>query len=188
MVLRPYRLMVTHVAMEDNLVSCAAFPGHVPQELLILAGTIDVQHPIPFPPFLPRQDPDCFVLPLHYRFDLAGARKLADGAVQWASVERKTSDDAATLDLVIQPAVSGGRFSKRLDWNYAQSLKQCGKTQQAIEVLRRAQLGEAPPDFKTAAGTAIEFWTGLRAQSGEMLEVHRSGQLLRPVLLSLEEA
>ena len=95
--------------------------------------------------------------------------------------------DAATLDLVIQPAVSGGRFSKRLDWNYAQSLKQVGKTQQAIEALRRAQLGEAPDDFKSAAGTAIEFWTGLRAQSGEMLEVHRSGQLLRPVLLSLED-
>jgi tetratricopeptide (TPR) repeat protein len=95
--------------------------------------------------------------------------------------------DPATLDLVIQPAVSGGRFSKRLDWNYAQSLKQCGKTQQAIEVLRRAQLGDAPDDFKAAAGTAIEFWTGLRAQSGEMLEVHRSGQLLRPILLSLED-
>jgi tetratricopeptide (TPR) repeat protein len=97
------------------------------------------------------------------------------------------ANDASTLDLVIQPAVSGGRFSKRLDWNYAQSLKQCGKTQQAIDALRRAQLGDAPDDFKAAAGTAIEFWTGLRAQSGEMLEVHRSGQLLRPILLSLED-
>ena len=97
------------------------------------------------------------------------------------------SGDAATLDLVIQPAVSGGRFSKRLDWNYAQSLKQVGKTQQAIETLRRAQSGEAPEDLKTAAATTIEFWSGLRAQSGEMLEVHRSGQLLRPVLLSIED-
>ena len=95
--------------------------------------------------------------------------------------------DAAALDLVIQPAVSGGRFSKRLDWNYAQSLKQVGKTQQAIEALRRAQLGEAADDFKAAAATAIEFWTGLRAQSGETLEVHRSGALLRPILLSLED-
>lgn len=97
------------------------------------------------------------------------------------------ANDAATLETVIQPAVTGGRFSKRLDWNYAQSLKQCGKTQQAIEALRRAQAGDAPEDFKTAAATTIEFWTGLRAQSGEMLEVHRSGQLLRPVLLSLED-
>jgi tetratricopeptide (TPR) repeat protein len=95
--------------------------------------------------------------------------------------------DAATLELVLQPAVSGGRFSKRLDWNFAQSLKQCGKVQQAIEVLQRSQVGGAPDDFKSAAGTAIEFWTGLRAQSGEMLEVHRNGQLLRPVLLSLED-
>ncbi len=95
--------------------------------------------------------------------------------------------DAATLETVIQPAVSGGRFSKRLDWNYAQSLKQVGKIQPAIEALRQAQLGEVPEDFKSAAATAIEFWTGLRAQSGETLEVHRSGQLLRPVLLSLED-
>ncbi len=97
------------------------------------------------------------------------------------------ANDAATLETVIQPAVTGGRFTKRLDWNYAQSLKQCGKTQQAIEALRRAQSGEAPQDFKAAAASAIEFWTGLRAQSGEMLEVHRSGQLLRPVLLTLED-
>ena len=94
--------------------------------------------------------------------------------------------DAATLETMIQPAVSGGRFTKRLDWNYAQSLKQCGKPQQAIEVLRRAQLGDAPEDFKNAAATTIEFWSGLRAQSGEMLEVHQAGSLLRPVLVSLD--
>ncbi len=96
------------------------------------------------------------------------------------------ANDAATLETVIQPAVSGGRFSKRLDWNYAQSLKQVGKTAQAIEVLRRAQLTDAPEDFKTAAATTIEFWSGLRAQSGEKLEVHQAGSLLRPVLVSLE--
>jgi len=95
--------------------------------------------------------------------------------------------DAAGLELAIQPAVTGGRFSKRLDWNYAQALQQVGKKAQAIDVLRRAQLGEAPDDFKAAAGAAIEFWTGLRAQSGEKLEVHPSGQLLRPVLLSLDD-
>ena len=95
--------------------------------------------------------------------------------------------DAATLDLVIQPAVTGGQFSKRLDWNYAQSLKQVGKTVQAIEVLRRAQVADAPDDFKASAESAIEFWTGLRTQSGEMLEVHPSGQLMRPVLLTLED-
>ena len=95
--------------------------------------------------------------------------------------------DAATLDLIIQPAVTGGHFSKRLDWNYAQSLRQVGKTTQAIEVLRRAQLADAPDDFKASAESAIEFWTGHRAQSGEALEVHPSGQLTRPVLLTLED-
>ncbi len=95
--------------------------------------------------------------------------------------------DAGTLDLVIQPAVTSGRYSKRLDWNYAQSLRQVEKTAQAIEVLRRAQMGDAPADFKSAAESAIEHWTGLRAQSGATLEVHASGQLLRPLVLVLED-
>lgn len=95
--------------------------------------------------------------------------------------------DAETLERAIFPAVTGGRFSKRLDWNYAQSLRQVGKTTEAIEVLRRAQLGDAPDDFKAAAGSSIEFWTGLRAQSGEALDVHPSGQLMRPVLLTLDD-
>jgi tetratricopeptide (TPR) repeat protein len=95
--------------------------------------------------------------------------------------------DAGTLDIVIQPAVTSGRYSKRLDWNYAQSLRQVEKTSQAIEVLRRAQMGDAPADFKAAAESAIEHWTGLRAQSGATLEVHTSGQLLRPIVLTLED-
>lgn len=95
--------------------------------------------------------------------------------------------DAGGLELHIQPAVTGGRYTKRLDWNYAQSLRQVGKGAQAIEVLRRAQMSEAPDDFKTAAENAIEAWTGMRAQAGVGLEVHNSGQLLRPVLLTLED-
>lgn len=95
--------------------------------------------------------------------------------------------DAAALELAIQPAVTGGRYGKRLDWNYAQSLRQVGKTSQAIEALRRAQLSDAPADFKGAAETAIEFWTGLRAQSDEPLQVNAIGQLARPVVLTLEE-
>jgi hypothetical protein len=48
-------------------------------------------------------------------------------------------------------------------------------------------MGEAPADFKTAAESAIEYWTGLRAQSQERLDVHASGQLLRPILLALDD-
>ncbi len=95
--------------------------------------------------------------------------------------------DATTLEVVIQPAVSSGRYTKRLDWNYAQSLRQVDKTSQAIEALRRAQMGDAPADFKAAAESAIEHWTGLRAQSGAAMEVHGSGQLLRPLVLALED-
>ena len=97
------------------------------------------------------------------------------------------AQDGATLESAIQPAVTGGRFSKRLDWNFAQALRQVGKNAQAIDVLRRAQMSDVPDDFKSAAARAIEFWTGLRAQSGEKLEVHPSGQLLRPVLLALDD-
>lgn len=95
--------------------------------------------------------------------------------------------DGETLELVIQPAVTGGRYSKRLDWNYAQALRQVGKTTLAIEVLQRARLSEAPDDFKVGAEAAIDFWTGLRAQSAEKLEVHPSGTLLRPLLLTLND-
>ena len=95
--------------------------------------------------------------------------------------------DAETLEVAIHPAVTGGRYSKRLDWNYAQSLRQVGKTALAIETLRRAQLSDAPEEFKSAAESAIEFWTGLRAQSDEPLQVNPIGQLVRPVVLTLED-
>jgi tetratricopeptide (TPR) repeat protein len=95
--------------------------------------------------------------------------------------------DGATLELVIRPAVTGGRFSKRLDWNFAQSLRQLGQTEKAVEILRTAQLGEAPEDFKKAAESAIEFWNGQRAQAEGALETHQAGTLLRPVLLTLED-
>lgn len=95
--------------------------------------------------------------------------------------------DLESLDLVMKPAVTSGKYSKRLDWNYAQALHQLGKTAQAIELLRRAQMGEAEADFKTAAESAIEHWTGLRAQSDERVETHRSGQLLRPIVLALAD-
>lgn len=97
------------------------------------------------------------------------------------------AEDAGGLELYIQPAVTGGRYSKRLDWNYAQSLRQVGKSTLAIEVLRRAQMSEAPDDFKAAAESAIEVWTGMRVQGGVGLEVHSSGQVLRPVLVTLED-
>lgn len=95
--------------------------------------------------------------------------------------------DAGALEVVIQPAVTGGSYTKRLDWNYAQSLHQLGKTAQAIEALRRAQLSGAADDFKAAAESAIEAWTGMRVMSQVTLEIHPSGQLMRPVLLTLED-
>lgn len=97
------------------------------------------------------------------------------------------AEDAGSLELHILPAVTGGRYTKRLDWNYAQSLRQVGKVSQAIEALRRAQLNEAPDDFKSAAENAIEAWTGMRAQAAVGLQVHTSGQLLRPVLVTLDD-
>lgn len=95
--------------------------------------------------------------------------------------------DIETLDLIVQPALTGGNYSKRLDWNYAQGLKQAGNDERAVEVLQRALRLAPPADFKAAAETTLDFWAGLRVQGEEKIEVHPSGTLLRPILLTLPD-
>ena len=96
--------------------------------------------------------------------------------------------DAEKLAEVIEPAVRLGKYSKRLDWNYAQALRQLDRTSEAIALLRDAAATDgAPPDFKQAAAVTIDFWNGLLANGEVPLETHRAGALRRPVLLSLED-
>lgn len=105
---------------------------------------------------------------LHYTAALGGAR------------------DFEKLVSVIKPLVESGKFSKRINWNYAQVLQQSGLTDDAIRVLRDAASGDAPPDFKQAVATTIEAWSGELTGCGVPLEVHQSGFLQRPVLLVID--
>ena len=96
--------------------------------------------------------------------------------------------DAEKLAEAIEPAVRRGKYSKRLDWNYAQALHQLDRTTGAIALLRDAAASDgAPADFKQAAAVTIDFWKGLLANGEIALETHRAGALRRPVLLALED-
>jgi len=88
---------------------------------------------------------------------------------------------------VIKPKVETGNYSKRLDWNYAQVLQQIGLSSDAIAVLRKAAAGEAPANFKAAAETMIDAWSGVLSGCGVQLEVHGAGFLQRPVVLALDD-
>jgi tetratricopeptide (TPR) repeat protein len=95
--------------------------------------------------------------------------------------------DFEKLVSVIKPQVDSGKFSKRINWNYAQVLQQVGLTDDAVRVLREAAVaGDVPPDFKTAVATTIEAWTGELTGCGVQLEVHQSGFLQRPILLTID--
>jgi len=94
--------------------------------------------------------------------------------------------DFEKLVSVIKPLVESGKFSKRINWNYAQVLQQIGLTDDAIRVLRDAVAGEAPEDFKTSVATTIEAWSGELTGCGVQLEVHQSGFLQRPILLTID--
>jgi len=95
--------------------------------------------------------------------------------------------DFEKLVNIIKPKIATGKYSKRLDWNYAQVLQQIGLTSDAVGVLRMAAAGDAPDNFKSAAETMIDAWSGVLSGSGVQLEVHSSGFLQRPVVLALED-
>lgn len=98
------------------------------------------------------------------------------------------SREFAKLASVIKPAVESGRYSRRLDWNYAQVLREAGLTNDAIAVLRKGLNDpNAPEDFKKMSVTVIDAWTGYLAGSGSRLEVHPAGVLPRPVLITLPD-
>ncbi|MCX6977426.1 MAG: hypothetical protein NTX04_05675, partial [Verrucomicrobia bacterium] len=134
------------------------------------------------------------------------ARKRGDAsfAVKWAAQAHAIAPDSEDVLLhytaalgeakgfeklvsVIKPQVESGKFSKRVDWNYAQVLQQMGLATDAVGVLRKAMAGEAPDDFKASCSLMIDAWSGLLAGSGIPLEVHKSGFLQRPVVLVLDD-
>jgi tetratricopeptide (TPR) repeat protein len=132
------------------------------------------------------------------RADFGRAMQLAERACQMAPDSEEAllhfsatigdARDVTRLARDIKPKVESGKFSKRLDWNYAHVLHQLGLTSDAINALKKAASEEnAPDDFKAACSTSIEAWSGILTGSGIPLEVHSSGVLLRDVLLKLED-
>lgn len=113
--------------------------------------------------------PDVEDVVLHYTASLGEAR------------------DFEKLVSVIKPLIDSGKFSKRLNWNYAQTLQQSGLVDDAIRVLRDAATGDAPEDFKAAVAQTISAWSGELTGCGVQLEVHQAGFLQRPVLLTIDD-
>jgi len=96
--------------------------------------------------------------------------------------------DIVRLSATLDPHIASGKFSKRLDWNYAQALKSAGRVNEAVQVLIGAATAEGTPDdFKQAAASTIDFWNGLLVESGTKVEVLKAGVLARPILLRLDD-
>jgi tetratricopeptide (TPR) repeat protein len=96
--------------------------------------------------------------------------------------------DFEKLVRIVKPIVESGKFSKRLNWNYAQVLQQTGLTDDAVRVLREAATaGDVPDDFKAAVKQTVEAWTQELTGCGVPLEVHQAGFLQRPVLLVIDD-
>ncbi len=137
--------------------------------------------------------------------DLARRRGDARTCLKWAERAYETNPDSeevllqytgaigeardfAKLASVIKPRIDEGKFSKRLDWSYAQVLHQLGLVKDAVGVLRNAALSkDVPEEFKQQAGATIDAWNGLLTGCGVPLEVHQTGYLIRPVVLTLED-
>ncbi len=94
--------------------------------------------------------------------------------------------EISKLASVIKPAVESGKFSKRLDWNYAQVLQQLGLTKDAVAVLRKSS-ENAQDDFRKMAETMIDAWTGMVSGCGVRLEISPAGLLQRPILITLAD-
>jgi predicted Zn-dependent protease len=90
------------------------------------------------------------------------------------------------LATVVRPAVESGKFSKRLDWNYAQVLNELGLTKDAVAALKKSS-ADAPEDFKKMAETMIDAWTGFVSGCGVRLEVNPNSLLMRPILITLPD-
>ena len=137
--------------------------------------------------------------------DLARRRGEARTCLKWAERAYETNPDSEEVLLqyttaigdardftrlasIIKPRVEEGKFSKRLDWAYAHVLHQVGLPKDAMAVLRKAATSkDVPEEFKQQAGNTIDAWNGLLTGCGVQLEVHPTGYLIRPVVLTIED-
>ena len=96
------------------------------------------------------------------RADTARVVKLAERAYELAPESEDVllhytaalgeARDFEKLVSVIKPKVETGKYSKRLDWNYAQVLQQIGLSADAIGVLRKALAGDVPGQLQVRRG------------------------------------
>jgi tetratricopeptide (TPR) repeat protein len=132
------------------------------------------------------------------RGDLGIAVRYAERAYDFAPEQEEVllqlgallgqSKDSVRLVELIEPCVASGKFSRRLDWNYAQALRSVGKVSEGVNVLINAASAEdAPEEFKQAAASTIDFWNGFLVESGVRVETLKAGLLARPVLLRLDD-
>ncbi len=137
--------------------------------------------------------------------DLARRRGDSRTSLKWAERAHEVNPDAeevllqyasaigeardfAKLASVIKPRVESGKFSKRLDWAYAHVLQQLGLTKDAVGVLKKAASGQdVPEEFKQQVATTLDAWAGFITGCGVPLEVHQTGFLIRPMLLTLDD-
>ncbi len=136
--------------------------------------------------------------------NIARQRADAKSAVQWAERAFALAPESEDVLLhytaalgeakgfeklvsIIKPQIDSGKFSKRLDWNYAQTLQQMGLTNDALGILRKIAASDVPEEMKAHAALMMDAWTNLVAGCGVPLEVHASGFLQRPVVLVLED-
>lgn len=94
--------------------------------------------------------------------------------------------DLGKLATVIKPAVESGKHSKRLDWNYAQVLRELGLMKDAVAALTKAAQN-APEDFRQQAMIMVDSWTGMVSGCGVPLEINSTGMLQRPILITLSD-
>jgi tetratricopeptide (TPR) repeat protein len=135
--------------------------------------------------------------------ELARRRGDAKSAVKWAERAYEINPDAedvilhytaaigdtrdfAKLASIIKPKLESGKYSKRVDWNYAQVLQQLGLVKDAIGVLRKAAAApDTPEGFKEQVALVTDAWTNMVTGCGVPLEIHQSGFLVRPVIVAL---
>jgi tetratricopeptide (TPR) repeat protein len=98
--------------------------------------------------------------------------------------ERK---ELGTLASIIRPAVESGRYTKRLDWHFANVLKQLGMTKDALAVLEKAIQGEVPDEFKQMVLTTMDAWKNRVTGCGVRLEIVGENFLQRPIVLTLPD-
>lgn len=122
---------------------------------------------------------------LHAERALAISPETEEVLLQYSSALGETRE-IGKLATVIRPAVESGKYSKRLDWNYAQVLHEAGMTKDAIAVVAKAAK-DAPDDFKEMASTVVDSWLGLVTGCGVRLEVNPAGFLPRPLLITLAD-